>query len=327
MNENSIVKLKEDYVFFQDEEYVCVYQKSTKLVVLKLKAGANAYGNCVKEDLKRPHKIQWFAQQVYWKWLGIVMLKYPNLFEELTEAEADQSVKELDYFAVVNRTHFAENYQVSHSFETTRIYLWGRTPLNKLLYSSLKDAVPELYLVMDEDELIDENSYLGISGEKVLEQSIVKDHMIAKREMLQKEVTKNDIFFIDATGLLADQLLALSDYVVFHKAVALFYGNTDTDAVIGPLVIGGESACLRCMYNQEKLGNFYPGEKSFLDKAISHLFLYFIIRILYYIKGNNLYYLLADAQIPINKVMTISKENMAAKMRYLHRDIECVCCK
>lgn len=327
MNENSIVKLKEDYVFFQDEEYVCVYQKSTKLVVLKLKAGTNAYDNGVKEDLKRPHKMQWLAQQVYWKWLGIAMLKYPDLFEELTEAEADQSIKELDFFAVVNRTHFAENYQVSHSFETTRIYLWGRTPLNKLLYDTLKDAATELYLVMDEDELIDESSYLGISGEKALELGIEKEHIIAKQEMLQMEVTKNDLFFVDATGLSADQLLALSDYVVSHNAVALFYGNTSTDAVIGPLVVGGESACLRCMYNQEKLRNFYSGENGFLDKAVSHLFLYFIIRILYYIKGNNLYYLLSDAQIPINKVMTVSKENMTAKMKYVHRDTTCVCCK
>lgn len=327
MNENAIVKLKEDYVFFHDGEYVCVYQKSTKLIVLKLKAGENAYSDSVKEDLKRPHKIQWLAQQAYWKWLGIVMLKYPDLFEELTEAEADQYVKKADYFSVVNRTHFAENYQVNPFFEKTRIFLWGGTPLNKLLYDSMKDVISELYLLKNENEVMDESSYLAISGERILEQSIARKHVISKQEMSRMAVSKDDIFLVDATGISAERLVDLSDYVVAKNAVALFYGNTNKEAVIGPLVVGGESACLHCMFNKGTLESFYSGENSFLDKVTSHLFIYFIMRILYYIKDNNLYYLLSDVQIPINKVMTVSKENMTAKMKYLYRDTECICCK
>lgn len=327
MNENSIIKLKEDYVFFQDEEYICVYQKSTKLVVLKLKVGVNVYSDSTKEDLKRPHKVQWLAKQTYWNWLGIVVLKYPELFEELNEVEADKYVKKTDYFSVVDRTHFAENYQVNHSFEKTRIFLWGATSLNKLLYDSMKETVPELYLIKNEDDMIDENSFMAISGEEMLEQNIVKNHIIFKQEMSQVGVSKDDIFFIDASGLPADKLVAMSDYVISQNAVALFYGNTNKEAVIGPLVIGGESVCMHCMYNQGILENYYSGENSFLDKAVYHLFMYLITRILYYIKDNNLYYLLSDAQIPINKVMTVAKENVTAKMRYLHRDTACVCCK
>ena len=89
--------------------------------------------------------------------------------------------------------------------------------------------------------------------------------------------------------------------------------------------IGGESACLRCMQKQELLTEYYPGENSFLDRATWHLFAFFIIRTLYYIKDRNLYYLLSDAQIPINKVMTISRDDITAKMRYLHRDVSCAC--
>ncbi len=327
MNENSIVKLKEDYVFFQDEEYICVYQKSTKLVVLKLKVGANAYSDSAKEDLKRPHKMQWLAKQTYWNWLGIAMLKYPNFFEELSESEADKCVKKTDYFSVVNRTHFAENYQVDSSFAKTRIFLWGNTSLNKLLYDNMKETVSDIYLIKNEEDMIDENSFLAIAGEEALEQKIVSERMIFKDELAKLGVTKDDLFFVDATGLSADKLVEISDYVVSKNAVSLFYGNTNKEVVIGPLVIGGESACIHCMQNQGILDNYYSGENSFLDRATSHLFMYFITRILYYIKDNNLYYLLSDAQIPINKVMTVSKENITAKMRYLHRDTECSCCK
>ena len=83
MNELSVVRLKDDYVFFQEDEYICVYRKSTKLVMLKLKAGKNAWNDAVKEDLKRPHHVQWLAKQPYWNWLGLLMLKYQDLFEEL----------------------------------------------------------------------------------------------------------------------------------------------------------------------------------------------------------------------------------------------------
>lgn len=327
MNENSIVKLKEDYVFFQDEEYICVYQRSTKLVVLKFKAGENIYNDYIKEDLNRPHKIQWLAKQTYWKWLGIAMLKYPDLFEVLDEEQADKCVKETDYFSVVKRTHFAENYQVNHSFEKTRVFLWGATPLNKLLYDSLKESITELYVIKNENDIIDESSFMGISGDEKLEQSIAMDYIVLEKDLKNVEVSKDDFFFIDASGLKAVQLVAMSDYVVSRDAVALFYGNTNKEAVIGPLVIGGESACVHCMQNQGILEDYYSGENSFLDKAVAHLFMYFIIRILYYIKDNNLYYLLSDAQIPINKVMTVMKENLTAKMKYLHRDIACSCCK
>lgn len=327
MTENSIIKLRDDYIFFQDEEYICVYKKSAKLVVLKLKVGENVYKDYVKEDLNRPHKVQWLAKQTYWKWLGIAILKYPDMFEELSETEADACVQKTDYFSVVRRSHFAENYQVDHFFERTRLFLWGATPLNKILYNSIKEIIPKLYVIKNENDMIDENSFMTISGEEMLEKIMEKDCIISKQDLGRMGVTKDDIFFIDASCIPTEQVLDMSDYVVSKDAVALFYGNRSETAVIGPLVIGGESACIHCMQNQAILEDYYSGENSFLDKPVSHLFMYFLTRILYYIKDNNLYYLLSDAQIPINKVITISKENLTAKMRYLYRDTACLCCK
>lgn len=327
MNENAIIRLKEDYVFFQDGAFVCVYRKSTKLVVLKLKAGEKAYSDAVRDDLDRPHKVQWLMKQPYWKWLGIVLQKYPELFDEVSETEAEKSAGKTDYFSVVNRTHFIENYQVDPSFRNTKVYLWGATPLNKLLYDNLKDMVPQLYLIRNDDDMIDGNSFLGRTSESLLEQGIPDGHMLPAAEKDLWKVSRDDVFLVDATGLNTEKLIEINDYVISQKTVALFYGNTARKAAIGPLVIGGESACLRCMQNQGVLEEYYPGENSFLDRPVSHLFAFFIIRILYYIKDRNLYYLLSDAQIPINKVMTISRDDITAKMKYLHRDVSCACCK
>ncbi len=161
MNENAMIRLKEDYVFFQEDTFVCVYRKSTKLVILKLKAGKDAWNDAVKEDLKRPHRIDWLFQKPYWNWLGILILKHQELFEELTEAEAEKAADEADYFSVVNPTHFAENFQVAPSFDQTRIYLWGATALNKLLFENLKEFVPEVYLIRRVEDVADVGSFAG----------------------------------------------------------------------------------------------------------------------------------------------------------------------
>ena len=327
MNENAMIRLKEDYVFFQEDTFVCVYRKSTKLVILKLKAGKDAWNDAVKEDLKRPHRIDWLSQKPYWNWLGILILKHQELFEELTEAEAEKAADEADYFSVVNPTHFAENYQVAPSFDQTRIYLWGATALNKLLFENLKEFVPEVYLIRRVEDVADVGSFAGMSREKQLEEGIPQDRIIPEKELKDRSGIQDVLFLADGTGMSADRLIELNDYVTERKATVLFYNNTNKENVIGPLVICGESACLRCMQNQDILKEFYPGENGFLDRAAWHLFAYFIIRILYYIKGRNLYYLLSDAQIPINKVMTVSRDDMTAKMKYLYRDVSCPCCK
>lgn len=327
MNENSIVKLLEDYVLFQEDEYVCIYQKSTKLVVLKLKAGKNAYTEAVKDDLSRPHQLKWLAKQPYWKWFGLVALKYPEFFEEMNESKAEKYVRKADYFTVVNREHFAENYQLDCKFEKIRIFLWGASALNKLLYDEIRDKVVDLYLIKNESDENDENSFLTLSGEKELENNIEKNRILLQDDLMQMDIRRADLFLVDATGVSEERLLEINEYVVRKDAVALFYSNSFKTAVIGPLVVGGESACIHCMQNQGLLKKYYAGGNGFLDQTFSHLFIFFVMRILYYIKGTNLYYLLSDAQIPINKIITITKDNIVAKMKYLYRDVDCICYK
>lgn len=327
MKENTIIRLKDDYVFFQDGEYICVYNKAIKMEVLKLKAGVGVYNDDIKEDLKRPHMIGWLAKQLYWNWLGVAILKYPDFFEQLTVAEANKYIKEADYFSVVDRTNFAENYMVSCSFEETRVFLFGITAQNKLLYDNLKTIVDNLYVVKTHDVMVDENSFLGKADEEVLGGMIPSEKIVTENELTNFVSSKDDIFLIDTSGMSKEELLDVNSYVIHRNAVALFYGNNNKSLIVGPLVIGGESACLNCMENQEILDKYYPGTNGFLDMASYHLLTYFIIRILYYVKGKNLYYLLSDAQIPINKVITVSKEDITARMRYLHRDTQCQCCK
>ena len=327
MNEHSVVRLKDDYVLFQEEECICVYRKSTKLVILKLKAGKNAWNDAVKEDLKRPHQVLWLAKQPYWNWLGLLMLKYQDLFEEMSEAEADRAVKKADYFSVVNPTHFAENFQVDDSFQQTKIFLWGVTALNMQLYESLKEFVPVICIIRKDEDMADVNSFAGLNGERKLEEDVPEEKIVAEKDLTGRKISSDDLFLIDGTGLDTDRLTEISDFITERKAAALFYNCTYKTLVIGPLVIGGESACLRCMQNQDILTEYYPGESGFLDRAVWHLFAFFILRTVYYVKDKNLYYLLSDAQIPINKVITISREDITAKMRYLHRDVACACSK
>ena len=180
MNELSVVRLKDDYVFFQEDEYICVYRKSTKLVMLKLKAGKNAWNDAVKEDLNRPHQVQWLAKQPYWNWLGLLMLKYQDLFEKLSEAETDRAVQKSDFFSVVNPTHFAEGFQADTSFRQTKIYLWGVTALNMLLYETLKETIPAACVIRKEEDLADVNSFAGLDGEKRMEAAIPEEQIIGE---------------------------------------------------------------------------------------------------------------------------------------------------
>ena len=75
------------------------------------------------------------------------------------------------------------------------------------------------------------------------------------------------------------------------------------------------------------MSRYYNGENSFIDEVHAHLFQFFLLRILYYIKGKNLYYLLSDVQIPINKVFTIQKDDITASVKYILRSNKCGCYK
>ena len=165
MEEKTVIKLKEDYVFFQDGVFVCLYEKHTKKVVLKMKTGEGAYTEDVKSDLSRPHTLKWLAVQRYWRWLGLVIMRYPDYFDILDKEHTARSRVETNYFSVVKREHFAENYSVDSAFDEMRIFLWGATAINLLLLEPILKQTPEVYLICDTLD-IETDSFMSSQQER-----------------------------------------------------------------------------------------------------------------------------------------------------------------
>lgn len=326
MEEKTVIKLKEDYVFFQDGVFVCLYEKHTKKVVLKMKTGEGAYTEDVKSDLSRPHTLKWLAVQRYWRWLGLVIMRYPDYFDILDKEHTTRSRVETNYFSVVKREHFAENYSVDSAFDEMRIFLWGATAINLLLLEPILKQTPEVYLICDTLD-IETDSFMSSQQERDMLGHFGKDRCIAERQLEFLNICEDDLFFVDATGLAEEELLRINDFLAASGCVTLFYGNKNKEVVIGPLLISRESACMRCLQLQNLMSSYYNGENSFIDEVHAHLFQFFLLRILYYIKGKNLYYLLSDVQIPINKVFTIQKDDITASVKYILRSNKCGCYK
>lgn len=326
MEAKTVIKLKEDYVFFQDGVFVCLYEKHTKMVVLKMEVGEGAYTEDVKSDLSRPHTLQWLAGQRYWRWLGLIIMRYHCYFDILNEGQLAKDIVETNYFSVVKRKHFAENYLVTSDFDGTRIFLWGATAINLLLLESILKQTAEVYLICDTSET-ETDSFMSSQQERDMIESLGKDRCIVEQQLETLGIRENDLFFVDATGVAEEELLRINDFLVASGCVTLFYGNKNREVIIGPLVVSGESACMRCLQLQRLMNGYYSGENSFLDEVHVHLFQFFLMRILYYIKGKNLYYLLSDVQIPINKVFTIQKDDITASVKYILRSNGCNCSK
>ncbi len=326
MEEKTVIKLKEDYVFFQDGVFVCLYEKHTKMVVLKMKVGEGAYTDDVKSDLSRPHTLKWLAGQRYWRWLGLVIMRYHGYFDILNEEQTARNRVETNYFSVVKQEHFAESYSVASDFNEMRIFLWGATAINLLLLESILRQTAEVYLICDTLE-IETDSFMSSQQEWEMLNRLGKDRCVMEQRLESLDIREDDLFFVDATGVAEEELLRINDFLAASGCVTLFYGNKNKEVVIGPLVISRESACMRCLQLQNLMNSYYDGENGFLDEVHAHLFLFFLLRILYYIKGKNLYYLLSDVQIPINKVFTIQKDNITASMKYILRSSRCSCSK
>ncbi|MED9904698.1 MAG: hypothetical protein UFG06_11010 [Lachnospiraceae bacterium] len=329
MDEHAIIKMKADYILFQEDEFVCVYDKKQQIVILKVKAGEGACDEAVKEELKRPHKVCWLAGQRYFKWFGAILMKYPDIFEELSEKQAERELAEADYFSVVERSRFADNFFVDADFSGTRLLFYGVNSVTVLAAKELmRYGFKEMVFIdYDASYSADGMNSFAAFGEQELKASLLLENSAIQVVSGLEEPAENedDIYFVNGAGMSAEALLKINDYIVGHQKLCLFVNVTKKKLVIGPLVAGGESACLNCMQRDGSLSKYYPGGNAYMDSTYYHLLLFFILRTLFYIKGKNLYYLLQDAQIPINKVFTITKEDITVQVDYIYRSVGCGC--
>lgn len=318
MDENTRIQLKENYVLFQDGDCIGVYDKESKLLILRIKAGEDAFSISIQRELARPQKIAWLAHQDYWKWLGTIVKNYPDLFDVVGEEDVITKNEDNNYFSIVDRGNFAEKFHGNSQFMGSQIFLWGDTALNRALYRELQTNTDRIFIIKREGDMAEENcSY------KLMED--LDYIMIDEKDVKDTIIRSIDVVLCDATGISVQNLLKWNAFITKKECVTLFYKNGLEQAVIGPLVVGGESACLSCLDQQDKLKKYYDRENGFLDSVNIHLLLFFILRILYYVKDDNLAYLLSDVQIPINKIITINKKNIMAKMEYIYREPACAC--
>ena len=227
MDEFTILRLKDDYLIFKDGEYLCVYDKTKKLVILKFVVGSNQFEERVSEELKHPHTIRWFSKKLYWPWLGFLIKKYPTLFLQLKEEQIYQELKAEDYFSVVNREHFAEKFLVDAKFKESNVVLYGINWVTVELAKQLLqyDYASITFINNCEYVEVEDISYhpqLQIQSKKT--QLLFDDErvkVISLEEIEQLVPLEQEVYVVNAVDLSMQELMQFNDYIVKHKYIQM----------------------------------------------------------------------------------------------------------
>lgn len=341
INFDTVIKMDENYLIFVENEYLCIYNIEKKVVnfKIKLKNNMEVLIKIMKIDIKHPHSIRWLSKQPYWVILGVLLQKEISLFNILNN---DATLKELqtnDYFSVVRRNNFAENQIINPSFEDSTLVLYGICKFTVDLYTIIKKYNYKSIIFVDrEDEVevedINDNlnvfmwDGIGKSKSSAITEVLKSDErvkIINKKDMISLKNSDFETYIISKQNIGKQELFEINNYLVKNKKVGLFLNVTEEKLIVGPLVIGQESSCLSCMEKHGILDEYYSNTNTYYDEPFEHLALFFTLRTLFYVKGNNLFILLSDSQIPINKIITINKSDMLGEIHYLLISENCYC--
>jgi len=340
MELSTIIKLRNNYFLFQEGSTMCVYDKEANLVKLKFSCAKAIDTYALNKELMMPHTLHWLQLQSYWSWLGVLVNRYHDLFEILISRDLKRERARLELSEIIARESYAENAEVLMDFSESTLVLYGLSRTNVAIAEAVSDMNYRNIIFINREELAEAEDIEDETG-------IYKDQDLlkSKKEILQryygqkrreitildlgdiKELVKMDkcFFVIENNELSKEELLSMNQFVTEHRKVAIFFQMQQEQLVFGPLVIGGESTCLECLEHNGLFEQYFGRKSVPVDSVFRYMLLFLIKRTLCYVKEDDLFILLGDVQIPMNKIFKINRLTMRGEFDYIYRDAECNC--
>lgn len=336
----TIVKLKDKYLFFNDGNMICVYDMDENLVKLKLACKDVIDTYALKRELAKPHTLHWLSKKKYFSWLGVLISKYNDLFEVVGEENLLWERTKNNLTDIISRENYAENVEISMDFSDSTLVLYGLSGINVTIAEAVRDLNYKSIILINRDEVVEAEDIEDETGiytyKDVLQKKkdILSDYFNKRNEKVKiinlqdlndLTVIDKSIFIIENNSLSKEELLGINRFVTKHRKLALFFQMQPDKLIFGPLVVGGESACLECLEHGELFEKYYGIKSVPIDSVFRYMLMFLIKRTLCYVKENDLYILLGDVQIPINKIFKIDRFTMRGEFDYIYRDVDCTC--
>lgn len=336
----TIVKLKDNYLFFNDGNMMCIYDTDDSLVKLKFACKDNTDTYALKRELAKPHTLHWLSKQSYFSWLGVLISKYSDLFEVLEEDTVKSERTKNNLVEIIARESYAENVEVSMDFSESTLVLYGLSGTNVMIADAVKDMNYKNIILINRGEVVeaedigDETGIYSYQDTLKSKKDILNEYYKERSENISifdlqeindLAVIDKSIYVIENSGLSKKELLSINQFITKHKKVAIFFQMQQEELIFGPLVVGGESTCLKCLEHNGLFEKYFRAKSVPIDSVFRYMLLFFVKRTLCYVKENDLYILLGDVQIPINKIFKINRLTMRGEFDYIYRDINCNC--
>lgn len=340
MEQATILRLKDNYLFFKDGNMMCVYDTKDSLVKLKFPFREDTDTYTLKRELAKPHTLNWLSKQEYFSWLGALINRYGDLFEVIDEHSLQWENAKNNLIELIARDSYAENVEVPMDFSESTLILYGLSKTNVMLANAVSDMNYKDIIMINRGELVEAED-IGDETGAYFYQDLLKDKKDILTTYYEKRRGKvkirnlnelddlasldKSVYIIDSKDLSKEELFRINHFITKNKRVAIFFKMQPEELVIGPLVVGGESTCLECLECNDLYDKYYGGKGVPMDSVFIYMLLFLVKRTLCYVKENDLYILLGDVQIPINKIFRINRITMRGEFDYVYRDIKCSC--
>jgi hypothetical protein len=340
MELTTIVKLKDNYLFFNEGNMMCIYDMDDSLVKLKFACKDIIDTYTLKRELSKPHTIHWLKKQSYFSWLGVLMSRYSDMFEVVEADTLQWERMKNNLTEIISRESYAENAELSVDFSHSTLVLYGLSKTNVMIVEAVRDMNYKNIILINRDELVeaddieDETGIYSYQDLLKTKKDILTDYyrershkinLLEQQELESLAAVDKSIFIIENDGLSKEELLRINLFITEHKKLAIFFQMHQEELIFGPLVVGGESTCLECLEHSGHYEKYYGVKSIPIDSVFRYMLLFLIKRTLCYVKENDLFILLGDVQIPINKIFKINRLNMRGEFDYIYRDIKCSC--
>lgn len=343
MELKTIIKLKEKYLLFsEDDKIFSIYDKEEKKFILRIKHNSNFDFEKMKNDLQRINTIGYLLEQDYNKIIYKLLKDYDYVFEEIG---IEKSRKILEFYNLEDSiffNKFIESAKFGHfDFSDVTFVFHDLSKVSIAIIEALLGYNPKKILIFSPDSYVEpidvvNSKIFNIEQLREKKQTIVKRYFdnnskleILSDDMLEKYsfINSQKYIHIVVKGRFSkEKILYINDFALNEGHMCIFSDINRYKVLFGPIVIPGESACIRCLINQTSSIAYFKEENySVISKIYIYFLLGLILRTLFYISGDRLKYLLEDAQIPINRVFSINKEDLLGEVEYFHKDVNCSC--
>ncbi|WP_156099359.1 hypothetical protein [Caloranaerobacter azorensis] len=342
MEFKTMIKLKERFLLFsEDGKIFSIYDKDEKKFILRIRPNFDFDFERMKNDLQRINTIGYLLEQDYNKIIYKLLKDYDYIFEEIN---IEKSKKILEFYNLEDSISFNKFIESAEfdifDFSDVVFVFHNLTKASLTIIEALLGYNPKKILIFSKDSYVEptdvvNSKIFNIEQLREKKQDIVKRYFnsskleIFQDDMLEKYSFINSqkyIHIVFKGRFSKEKILYINDFVLNKGHMCIFSDINRYKVLFGPLIIPGESACIRCLDNQvSNIDYFIEENYSVVSKVYIYFLLGLILRTLFYISGGRLKYLLEDAQLPINRIFSINKSDLLGEVEYFNKDVNCLC--